>query len=87
MQIFGSLLMMVGIIAAIAIFTVRPEIPTAETWTDAERLRYAIAALVSGVLSSLVFIISSNVIALNLEIERNTRTTALLLQRLLSRLK
>ena len=87
MQVFGSLLMMVGIIAAIAIFTVRPEIPTAETWTDAERLRYAIAALVSGVLSSLVFIISSNVIALNLEIERNTRTTALLLQRLLSRLK
>ncbi len=87
LQGVSLLAMLVGVVVAGAIYFVRPEVTTPETWTDPERMRYAVLTLIAGTLASLTCLIASNVISLNLEIERNTRTTALLLQRLLSRLK
>jgi len=87
LQGISFLAMLVGMIVAGAIYFVRPTEVTPETWTDPQRMRYALVTLTIGILSSLVCLITSNVISLNLEIERNTRTTALLLQRLISRLK
>lgn len=78
---------LIGIVTAAIIYFVRPAEVTPDTWTDPQRMRYALAALIAGGLASLVCLITSNVISLNLEIERNTRTTALLLQRLIARLK
>lgn len=79
--------LLLGVIVAGAIYFVRPTEVTPETWTDPQRMRYALLTLIAGALVSLICLITGNVISLNLEIERNTRTTALLLQRLLSRLK
>ena len=78
---------LIGIVTAAIIYFVRPTEVTPDTWTDPQRMRYALAALIAGGMASLVCLITSNVISLNLEIERNTRTTALLLQRLIARLK
>ena len=87
MKVLGFLALSGGVLAAGYIFFVIPPPATAEMMTDAERVRYTIAAIAAGGLTSLICFIVSNIIALNLEIERNTKFTFLLLQRLISKLE
>ncbi|MBD3308494.1 hypothetical protein GF339_18860 [candidate division KSB3 bacterium] len=85
MQVLGFVFLIGGILIAAYIYFVIPNPEPPEVFTSQQRLTYAGMALGTGFLLSLASIIVSNIISLNLEIERNTKVTALLIQRLLSK--
>ncbi len=85
MQIVGFLFLAGGILIAVYIYWTPPDPEAITRLTLAQRRLYTGLSLGSGFLLSLACIIVSNIIALTLEIERNTKVTALLLQRLISK--
>lgn len=84
MQWLGFLFFAGGILAGVYFYFVMPD-PSPRVFTNAQRMTYAGISAGIGFLMSLACIIVSNIIALTLEIERNTRITALLVQRLISK--
>jgi predicted Zn finger-like uncharacterized protein len=85
MQILGFLFFAGGILSGVYILFVLPAPLPPEVLTWGERMTYAGISVGVGFLFSLGCIIVSNIIALTLEIERNTKVTALLMQRLISK--
>ena len=85
MQVLGFLFLAGGIVVGFYIYFALPAPPPPKVLTEPQRLNYAIISGVIGILASLISLIVGNIISLNLEIERNTRITALLLQRLISK--
>lgn len=85
MQILGFVFAAGGVLVAFYIYFAMEGPPPPDIITPAERLNYSIIAVISGILASLVSLVVSNIISLNLQIERNTKLTALLLQRLISK--
>ena len=73
------------ILLGVYIYFVLPDPPLPEVLTDTQRMTYAGISAGVGFLLSLACIIVSNIIALTLEIERNTRITTLMIQRLISK--
>ncbi len=87
LQAMGFLLFAAGIIVAIYYKYVIPAPTSPEMLSEAQQTHYAIISVIGGSLASLVCLVVSNLITLNLETERNTRITALLLQRLILKIK
>ena len=85
MQWLGFVFLAGGILLGVYLYYVLPAPEPPKVLTDAQRMTYAGISVGIGFLLSLVCIIVSNIIALTLEIERNTRVTALLIQRLISK--
>ena len=85
MQILGFLFLAGGVLTALYIYFALEGPPPPDIITPAERFHYSMIAAVSGILASLISLVVSNIISLNLQIERNTKLTALLLQRLISK--
>jgi predicted Zn finger-like uncharacterized protein len=76
MQVLGFVFLIGGLLVGVYIYTVIPGIPSGQ------RLPLAGLAAAAGFLLSLASIIVSNIIALTLQIERNTKVTTILLQKL-----
>ena len=87
MQVLGFVFFVGGFLLGIYIFFVLPEPEPPDVLTSGQRMTYAGISIGVGFLLSLASIIVSNIIALALEIERNTKVTTLLLQRFLSKEK
>lgn len=85
MQILGFVFFAGGILIGIYIYFVLPDPLPPKILTSGQRITYAVTSVVIGFLLSLASIIVSNIIALTLEIERNTKVTTLLVQRLISK--
>jgi len=85
MQWLGFVFLAGGILLGVYIYYVLPAPELPKVLTDAQRMTYAGISAGVGFLLSLACIIVSNIIALTLEIERNTKVTALLMQRLISK--
>lgn len=85
MQVLGFILLAGGIVVGFYMYFALPAPLPPKVLTEPQRLNYAIISGVIGILASLISLIVGNIIALNLEIERNTRITVLLLQRLISK--
>ena len=85
MQWLGFAFLAGGILLGVYIYFVLPDPPLPEVLTDTQRMTYAGISAGVGFLLSLACIIVSNIIALTLEIERNTRITTLMIQRLISK--
>jgi len=84
MQWLGFLFFAAGILGGVYLYFIMPD-PTPRVFTSTQRMTYAGISAGIGFLLSLACIIVSNIIALTLEIERNTRITALLVQRFISK--
>jgi predicted Zn finger-like uncharacterized protein len=86
MKFLGSIFLVGGFLLGIYIrFVMKdPSLPEIPLTTD-QRWTYAGIAFGVGILLSLASIITSNIIALTLEIERNTKITTLLLQKLVEK--
>jgi len=83
LQVLGFLFAVTGIFVGLYLVFVLPPPTSPEMLSEAQQSNYAILSVIMGFLASLVCLVVSNLIALNLDIERNTRITALLLQRLI----
>ncbi len=86
MQALGFLFFAGGMLTGIYIYFVLPDPAPPEVLSSATRLTYAGISVAAGFLLSLACIIVSNIIALTLQIERNTKVTSLLVQRLISKM-
>ena len=87
MQLLGFIFLVSGFLLGVYIYFVLPDPEPPEVLTSTQRMTYAGVSLGAGFLLSLACIIVSNIIALTLEIERNTKVMALLLQRFISKEK
>ncbi|MCP4399424.1 MAG: hypothetical protein GY801_19255 [bacterium] len=85
MQVLGFIFMTGGLLIGLYIYFAFEGPPPPDIITPNERFNYSIIAVVSGIIASLISLVVGNIISLNLQIERNTKLTALLLQRLISR--
>ena len=85
MQILGFIFAAGGILVALYIYFALESPPPPEGITPGERFNYSIIAFISGIIASLISLVVSNIISLNLQIERNTKLTTLLLHRLISK--
>lgn len=86
MQWLAFLCLIGGILGGVYIYFVLPDPPAPEPmFTGSQRMTYAGISAGIGFLLSLASLIVSNIIALTLEIERNTKVTMLLMQRFLSK--
>ncbi|GAK58081.1 hypothetical protein U27_05054 [Candidatus Vecturithrix granuli] len=85
MQWLGFVFLAGGILLGVYIYYVMPAPALPKVLTDTQRMTYAGISAGVGFLLSLACIIVSNIIALTLEVERNTKVTALLIQRLISK--
>jgi predicted Zn finger-like uncharacterized protein len=85
MQVLGFVFFVGGFLLGIYIYFVLPDPNPPDVLTSTQRMTYAGISVGVGFLLSLASIIVSNIIALTLEIERNTKVTTLLLQRFLSK--
>jgi len=83
-QFLGAIFLLIGIFTAAYIAFIFESAPPLILTSEEQRL-YAVAAFGIGLLLFLGCIVTSNLIALNLAIERHTNVTNLLLQRLLAK--
>lgn len=84
MQVLGFIFLIGGCLIGVYIYFV-PEPKPPEVFTSSQRMTYAGISTGVGFLLWLACIVVSNIIALTLEIERNTKVTALLLQKFISK--
>ncbi|PID58793.1 hypothetical protein CSB45_01990 [candidate division KSB3 bacterium] len=85
MKVLGFLFAAGGVLLAFYIYFAMAGPPPPNILMPEDRLNYSIIAVISGILASLISLVVGNIISLNLQIERNTKLTALLLQRLISK--
>ena len=83
MQWLGFVFGVGGFFVALYIYFVIPSPAPPAVFTSTQRMTYAGVSVGVGFLLFLACIVVSNIIALTLEIERNTKITALLVQRLI----
>ncbi len=84
MQILGFIFLAGGFLIGVYIYFVIPDPRPPEVLTPSQRMTYAGFSAGAGFLLWLACIVVSNIIALMLEIERNSKVTALLVQKLIS---
>jgi predicted Zn finger-like uncharacterized protein len=85
MKLFGYLFLAAGVFLAIYLRFILSDPPPPEIYTTTQRWTFAGISAGIGLLLSLASFITSNIIAAALEIERNTRLTVILLQKLLNK--
>ncbi len=85
MQILAVVFLLGGIFMAFYIYFAYPDPPLPDVFTKNERLTAAGISTGIGILMFLGSMITANIIALMLQIERNTKVTTLLLQKLLDK--
>lgn len=86
MQILGFIFFVGGILLGVYLrFVMKNPLPPTPPITLAQRWTYFGISAGGGLLLSLASIITSNIIALTLEIERNTKISSILLQKLVER--
>lgn len=82
MQILAFVFLLGGVLLAFYIYFAYPDPPLPAVFTKDERLLSAGISIGSGIAMFLGSMITANIVALMLQIERNTRVTTLLLQKL-----
>lgn len=85
MQILAFLFLFGGLLIALYIYFAYPDPPLPDVFSKSERLLSAGISTGIGVLMFLASMITANIISLTLQIERNTKVTTLLLQKLLDK--
>jgi len=85
MQALAYLFLFGGFLLGIYIYFVYPDPPLPEVFTKGERLTAAVISSVVGAIMFLASMIASNIIALTLQTERNTKITTILLQKLIEK--
>jgi hypothetical protein len=85
MQILAFVFLFGGPLIGIYIYFAYPDPPLPDVFTKGERLLAAGISAGVGVLMFLGSMITANIIALMLQLERNTKVTALLLQKFFGR--
>jgi predicted Zn finger-like uncharacterized protein len=85
MQAVAYLFLFGGFLLGVYIYFVYPDPPLPEVFTKGERLTSAVISSVVGAIMFLASMITSNIIALMLQIERNTKITTILFQKLIEK--
>jgi len=85
MKILGFVFLIGGVLLGVYIYAILPDPRPSEVITASQRMTYAGISIGTGLLLWLACIVVSNIIALTLEIERNTKVSMLLLQKLVEK--